>query len=238
MKEDFENVKSQVDIQDLATLLLGQPIRQMYRYPGEKTASIKVYPKTQSFFDFGRNCGGDCIKLWSHVHQCDSWTALKALCSLYGISDEPGRGNIKECIRQQKQERKKAVRQQEFRRALYGKINRLKDWRNKYKNVLEKGEIEPFSDLWTYVIGEAQKTEYKLDILTEADMGTYRRLKPNLSLGLSSDRPAWLLGVLDILEESGVFHATESEIAEIKTQYQFEMCKRKPGTDRRCSVEW
>ena len=48
----------------------------MYIYPGEKTASIRIYAETQSFYDFGRCTGGDVIRLWSHVRDVDSWTAL------------------------------------------------------------------------------------------------------------------------------------------------------------------
>ena len=77
MKENFEIIKAQVDIKNLAVYLLGGPERGMFKYPGEKTASIKIYSQTNSFFDFGRGVGGDCIKLWSHIRHCDSWTALQ-----------------------------------------------------------------------------------------------------------------------------------------------------------------
>ena len=66
MQEDFQVIKAQVGIESVAQHLLGQPIRGMYRYPNERTPSIKVYPETQSFFDFGRGNGGDLVKLWSH----------------------------------------------------------------------------------------------------------------------------------------------------------------------------
>ena len=35
MKENFESVKAQVDIKDIATYLLGKPFQGMYRFPGE-----------------------------------------------------------------------------------------------------------------------------------------------------------------------------------------------------------
>lgn len=81
MKEDFENIKSQIRIEDVAGYLLGTA-KGMYRYPGERTGSVKVYPMTQSFYDFGRGCGGDSVKLWSHVRGVDSWVALKEIRQL------------------------------------------------------------------------------------------------------------------------------------------------------------
>ena len=86
MKENFEIIKAQVDIKNLAVYLLGGPERGMFKYPGEKTASIKIYSQTNSFFDFGRGVGGDCIKLWSHIRHCDSWTALQEVAIVFGIS--------------------------------------------------------------------------------------------------------------------------------------------------------
>ena len=49
MKENFEIIKAQVDIKNLAVYLLGGPERGMFKYPGEKTASIKIYSQTNSF---------------------------------------------------------------------------------------------------------------------------------------------------------------------------------------------
>ena len=54
MKEDFELVKEKIRIEEMAQYLLGEPVRNMYYYPEEKTPSIKIYPKTQSFYDFGQ----------------------------------------------------------------------------------------------------------------------------------------------------------------------------------------
>ena len=88
MQENFENIRSQVDIENIAIHLMGRPERGMFKYPDEKTASLKIYPKTQSFYDFGRNTGGDCIRLWSHVRGCDNWTSLQEICALYGISTD------------------------------------------------------------------------------------------------------------------------------------------------------
>lgn len=164
---------------------------------------------------------------------------LKELSDYYGLEGEqPDKEKTRRRIQQQQvEERKRAARKQAFHNALFGEIDRLKDKLREYRLVLENGKIEPFSDLWAYVMNEIQGAEYRLDILTAADMATYRRMKPNSDLGLSSDRPAWLLDCLAILSEIGAFDATEEEIEEITAQRDYELC-RVPGRDRRCEVEW
>lgn len=70
-KEDFELIRQQINIETVADYLM-QKQGRMYIYPGEKTASIRIYPETRSFYDFGRCTGGDVIRLWSHVRDVDS----------------------------------------------------------------------------------------------------------------------------------------------------------------------
>lgn len=206
----------------------------------DRTASLAIFPESNRFCDFANgNKGGDVISLYAYIKGCSQWEALKALTQYYGFSGcSQDRRDVRRRIQKEKAEaRKKAARKKAFYTALFGEISWLKDKLNKYRFILEKGEIEPFSDLWSYVMNEIQGAEYRLDILTAADMATYRRMKPNSDLGLSSDRPEWLLDCLDILAEVGAFEATEEEIREITTQRDFELC-REPGRDRRCVCEW
>ena len=92
--------------------------------------------------------------------------------------------------------------------------------------------------MWGYRINGLQKAEYKLDILCTADQETYRRMKPDAAAGLSSDRPQWLLDVLEILAENGAFQATQRELAEIQAQRDFELLERQPRKDRICGIPW
>ena len=104
MQENFENIRSQVDIEDIAIHLMGRPERGMFKHPDEKTASLRIYPQTQSFFDFGRGIGGDCIRLWSHIKGCDNWSAMNEIAALYGISaalNETDKENIVAKIKRQ-----------------------------------------------------------------------------------------------------------------------------------------
>lgn len=82
-KEDFELIRQQINIEAVANHLMKKQGKN-YIFPSEKSASVRIYPETQSFYDFGRCTGGDVIRLWSHVRDVDSWTAL---CQIREISE-------------------------------------------------------------------------------------------------------------------------------------------------------
>lgn len=207
----------------------------------DKNRSCRLYLGTDTFCDFANgNRGGDAVAFVAYVKGLNNWEGAKLLAEHYGLSgaDERSRDERRRMIQKQEQEkRERAERQQAFYNALFALINDLKVQEDNYKAALNKAEIEPYSDLWAYILDELQRISYRLDILCCADMGTYRRMKPNSNLGLSSDRPEWLLDALDILAEEGYFTATAEELSEIKAQRNFEL-QRKPGTDRRCCLTW
>lgn len=192
----------------------------------ERTASCKIYP--HSFYDFSSGTGGDCIRFVSLVLGVNNWEACQYLIQAFSlpISLSGGTDRREEIERRQRERQRQEERKQEFRAALLGEIDSLKRWADIYRIAIEKRLYEPLSDMWGYCINELQKTEYKLDILCTADQDTYRRMKPDVAAGLSSDRPQWLLDTLAILAEDGTFHATQSELTEIQAQRDFELLKR------------
>lgn len=167
MRTDFEMVKSQINIEDVARYLLGESAHRMYFYPGEKTASIKIYSTTQTFYDFGRGVGGDAIKLWSFVKGCNAWEALQALKSLYGVeSDRPNKESIKEQIRQQNNRKiAEAKRKAEWR-------EEVTFWEHISKscNLMIRSK-KVFSDDWCYCINQKQIADYRLDRLCGIAVG-------------------------------------------------------------------
>lgn len=169
MRENFQIIKEEVCIESVAQHLLGQPIRGMYFYPGEKTASIKIYPATQSFYDFGRGNGGDLVKLWSHIQGVNSWTALNEIASLYGIStafNEKNKGNIVAKIKEQ--ETAKRAQEQAKKRAKklwVSQVDKLHEELELYDNLLNSTHIPPLSWVWTWCMNGKQLAEYKLDYL-------------------------------------------------------------------------
>lgn len=169
MREDFESVKAQVDIKNIATYLLGKPCQGMYRFPEERTPSIKLYPATNSFYDFGRGTGGDCVRLWSHVKGCDSWTALREIAVLYGISTdlntEDGK-SIAERIKAQEQVQKERERAEKCKRKQWVvQVDRLHEELELYENLLNSPHIPPLSWVWTWCMNGKQLAEFELDRL-------------------------------------------------------------------------
>lgn len=169
MTETFKIFREQVYIQDVAPRLLGEPIRGMFRYPGEKTASLKIYPETQSFYDFGRGVGGDSIRLWSHVKGCDNWTALQEMAALYGISltlNETDRENIIAKIKRQETAQREREQIRKRRQGQWVKeVERLQEWRKLCQNLLDSGHLPPFCDVRSWCYSEIQIADYKLDVL-------------------------------------------------------------------------
>ena len=80
----------------------------LYKFPSERTASIRIYSATQSFYDFGRGCGGDVIRLWSHVRGVDSWTALKQIRECFGLNT-PDKAHSRDLIRKQEEARRQQI---------------------------------------------------------------------------------------------------------------------------------
>lgn len=169
MQENFENIRSQVDIENIAIHLMGRPERGMFKHPDEKTASLKIYPRTQSFYDYGRNCGGDAIRLWSHVKGCDNWTSLNEIAALYGIStalNETDKENIVAKIRAQETAQKERKRAEKRKRKQWiAQVDKLHEELELYDSLLSSPNIPPMSWIWTWCVNGKQMTEYQLDCL-------------------------------------------------------------------------
>ena len=169
MKENFEIIKSEVNINDVAIRLLGEPIRGMYRFPGERTASLKIYPETQSFYDFGRNTGGDVIALWAHVRNCDNWTALQELSAVYGGSTDlntADRKSIAERIEaQETAQKERRIEEARKHKRWVAQVDKLHGELELFDNLLNSPHIPPLSWVWTWCMNGKQLAEYELDYL-------------------------------------------------------------------------
>lgn len=249
MKSDFMLVKEElqrIGIKRVAADFYQDPRRKGSCYfvkspaTHDKTASLALYPTSNRFTDFANGgVSGDCIAFVAYVRGCNQWEALRELRAFYGLSDsrEQDKQETKRRIRlQQQEERKRRERQQEFKVALFGAIEQLKQWAVFYRTAIEKALFEPLSDTWAYCVNELQKIDYRLDVLCAADSKAYPRLKPYHE-NQPSDRPQWLLDVLEVLQELGAFTATKAEKEEITAQRDFELT-RQPGVERRCGIEW
>lgn len=169
MTEKFKIFREQVHIQDVAIHLMGRPERGMFKYPGEKTASIKLYTQTQSFYDFGRNTGGDVIALWAHVRNCNNWEAMKEISSVFGVStalNKTDRKVIAERIKTQEQAQKEREHAEKCKRKKWiAQVDRLHEELELYDNLLNSPHIPPLSWVWTWCMNGKQLAEFKLDNL-------------------------------------------------------------------------
>lgn len=203
----------------------------------EKTASCKLY--RNSYYDFSTASGGDLIKFTAAILNINNWEACQYLVQAFSLPISlSGAADRREEIEQRQRERQRQEeRKQEFKAALLEEIDSLKRWKQLYQRAIDEQIYSPLSEMQGYIISELQKTSYKLDILCASNCKSYRRMKPDVEKGLSSDYPQWVLDTLAILAEDGMFQETQSELAEIQAQRDFES-NRQPGKDRICSITW
>lgn len=163
-KEDFELIRQQINIETVADCLM-QKQGRMYIYPGEKTASIRIYPETQSFYDYGRARGGDVVRLWSHVQKVDSWTALQQIRETFGLN-MPDRKNSRDLIRQQEQIRQKQQQaEKDEKRRWRRQVEALQGECELYQGILDSGHCEPLSWLWCICQNRLTTAEGQLDLM-------------------------------------------------------------------------
>lgn len=166
MYEDFTAVKQAVTIEQVASDLLRKSRGNMFYYPEERTASIKVYPATQSFYDFGRGASGDCIALYAYVNNVSMADAVKSLQAIYGISslNKVDRSQLAREIAEQKRKRQaEAIRKEQNRRTCLNMVNALKRREQLYRNGIESGIFPPLSEEQAILIAGWQQAAYELD---------------------------------------------------------------------------
>lgn len=163
-REDFEQIRQQISVETIADYLL-QKDRRLYKYPGEQTGSVKLYPDSNTFYDFGRGCGGDCVKLWSHIKGCDNWTALQEIRETFGL-DTPNRANSRDLIRQRElaRQRQKAA-EKAAKRAWVRQVDELKQQCLFYQAILNSEHCEPLSWAWCVAKNNLTTAAGKLDLL-------------------------------------------------------------------------
>lgn len=166
MREDFERIRQQIGIEAVADYLL-QKRGRMYIYPGEKTGSVKLYPDSNTFYDFGRGVGGDVVRLWSHIKNCDSWTALQEIKKTFGL-DTPDKQYSRDLIRQQEllRQQQKAA-EKAAKRAWVRQVDELKQQCSFYQAILNSEHCEPLSWAWCVAKNNLTTAAGKLDLLCD-----------------------------------------------------------------------
>ena len=163
----FEEIRQDVPILEVARYLLkpGQKPNIFY-YPSEKTASIKIYSETKSFFDFGRCVGGDCIQLWRHICQVNSWTAAQSMAAVWGLELKESDKTTAAEVRRHQQAKMEArqARKQGWKR-WRNEVDLLQMREKFYADLLQSPHVKPLSEPWCWAINDLQKIRYRLDVL-------------------------------------------------------------------------
>ena len=163
-REDFKAVAQQVSVESVASYLLEKQ-GHLYRFPGERTASIRIYPATQSFYDFGRGCGGDVIRLWAHIRGVDSWTALKQIRECFGLNT-PDKAHSRAMIEQKEKARRQQIEAKKQKQERWVRqVDELKAEAELLSEILRSAHCKPLSWLWCVCQNRLTTVEGKLDLL-------------------------------------------------------------------------
>ena len=163
-REDFEVIKQQVSVETVANYLLEKQ-GHLYKFPDERTASIRIYSATQSFYDFGRSTGGDVVRLWAHVRGCDSWTALQEIKATFRLS-APDRTQSRDAIIAAERARKKQLEAQKQKQERWvQEVDRLKKECEFYQDILDSGHFEPLSWAWCLCKNWLTTVNIQLDLM-------------------------------------------------------------------------
>lgn len=219
MNKIFRQVKERLDIRQVVEYFGYNPDKAGFVYSPfnqERTPSCKLYYRTNTFYDFSSNIGGDVISFAAAVLEVDNWRACQYLVEAFSLSFSlsGSTDNQVEIEQRETEQRRQQQREQELKAAWRKEVEFLKQREEIYKRALKEKRFPPFSESQVFLVAELQQISYKLDILCASDQATYRRLKPKIERGLSSDRPEWLLDILSILEEDNICIATQEELEE------------------------
>jgi DNA primase len=90
MQSLTDEIKNRLPIMELVRLLNLEIGRNGYlESPGrqQKSGSVKIYPETNSFWDFSASEGGSVIDLYAYYQNVDDGQAIKDLARICGLTD-------------------------------------------------------------------------------------------------------------------------------------------------------
>ncbi|MCF8354498.1 MAG: hypothetical protein K9H48_08595, partial [Melioribacteraceae bacterium] len=86
----IDEIKNRISIEQLLSYLGIRPNRSNFIhsiYKQEKTASLKIYPATNTYFCFATDTGGDVIKFYADYHKIEVKQSIKELAEVFGIEN-------------------------------------------------------------------------------------------------------------------------------------------------------
>lgn len=170
MREDFQLVNKQISIKTIAEMLMGAPDRQtkMYRYPSEKTGSVRLFEDTNTFRDYGRSVSGDVVALWAHINCVSNWQALQEIKDTFHLNgDDSSRRDLAHRIAVE-QRRTAEIKQKKYiqNQLWVDKMDSLKRQLRMYEKLSESRYIPPFADIRMVIYDNIAQINGELDQLT------------------------------------------------------------------------
>ena len=105
------------------------------------------------------------IRLWSHVRDVDSWTALCQIREIFGLNT-PDRKNSRDLIRQQEQARQKQQQAEKAEKRRWRlQVEALQGECELYQSILDSGHCEPLSWLWCICQNRLTSASGKADLM-------------------------------------------------------------------------
>ena len=87
----IEEIKNRINIVDLAVQLGLEPTANDFIFSvfkPEKNRSMKLYKKTNTFYDFSSGTPGDVINLYAAIKKIENEEAIKILAEELGIKNQ------------------------------------------------------------------------------------------------------------------------------------------------------
>lgn len=157
-----ENIKAALDIERIVLFYGYEPNRQGFLscpFHSEKTASCKIYPKSNSFYCFGCGAGGDVIDFVRLLYGLDFRQACLRLESDFGLVGVQNAASPELSERAKKRNAEKA------------EYKALKERFVRYNQIIRdnrpKAVGEPLSPEFNEAIKELPHIEYRLRELEE-----------------------------------------------------------------------
>ncbi len=173
---DFKVLKEAARIEDMFKYYGLKPNRNgmvCCPFHRDKRPSLKIYPRTNSFYCFGCGAGGDVIRF---VQLMENTTALEAAVLINSVLNLglDGKKPKPEMLREIRRREKEQAERFEFIK--WSKLFYDKVCRELYtlEKMMDRSEV--FSDVWTYAAKEKDYYEYLASPFLSGDVEAQKQL--------------------------------------------------------------
>lgn len=160
----FDSIKQTLTIRQVVEHYQGKALKNKVPCPfhQDKTPSLHIYDKTQTYQCFVCRTGGDLINFTSRLHNCNNLEACKILNESFNLGIVAGKVNKKSIIEAEKQRRAKKEAELLQKNKELELISEFNKWYLTSEYLKPRRGQAP-SEAYAIAINELQKIEYKLN---------------------------------------------------------------------------